>query len=151
MTLYVVADKPTLTAIKPLIKWWCPRSDSTGWFFSDKVRVSKPKKFKGPAKDPNGPVPEQAVIYYRGSSAALLLAEYNNTAQVVDTSPEDSPFPSLADTPFFQCINMTIGESIPLVIGEGAVPLKANAASPMATPPPILSASIALVAVILFL
>lgn len=91
MTLYAIADKPTLDAIEPAIKWMCSRSDFSEWIFAEKVRVSKPKKFRGPAGDPNGPVPEQAVGYYRGSSVALLLAGYNNTGQIVDTSPEDTP------------------------------------------------------------
>ena len=148
MTLYAIADKPTLDAIKLAVQWTCSRSDYSGWVFAEKVRVSKPKKFKGPAEDPNGPVPEQAAVYYRGSSVALLLAGYNNTGQV-ETSPEDTPLPSLTDAPFFQCINMTIGSSIPLVISMGAVPLKTNAASPMATPRPMTPATIALVIVIL--
>ena len=148
MTLYAIADKPTLEAINPAIKWLCSGVGSSGWIFAEKVRISKPKKFKGPAEDPNGPVPEQAVGYYRGSSVALLLSGYNNSAQVIDTSPEDTPLPSLTDTPFFQCINTTIAGYVPLVIGMGAVPFGPNAASPMATPPPIFSASIALVIVI---
>jgi hypothetical protein len=148
MTLYVIADKSTLAAIKSAIMWLCPRSDLSPWVFADKVRVSKPKKLKGPAEDPNGPVPEQAVGYYRGSSVALLLAGYNNSAQVIDTNLEDTPLPSLADTAFFQCINRTIRESVPLVISKGAVPFKANATPPTATPPLVFSTSIALVIVV---
>ncbi|KAF9648311.1 hypothetical protein BDM02DRAFT_2323720 [Thelephora ganbajun] len=140
MTLYAVADEPTLKAIKSAVQWRCSRSGFTGWFAPDKVRVSKQKKFKGPAEDPNGPVPEQAASYYRGSSVALFLVGYNNTAQVIDytfqdhPSLEDTPLPSVADTPFFQCINVTLGESIPLVITMGAVPYQHNAASSVAAP-----------------
>ena len=126
----------------------CSGGGFGGWVFVEKVRISKPKKFKGSAEDPNGPVPEQAGVYYRGSSVALLIAGYNNTAQFIDTSLGDSPFPSLVSTPFFQCINMTIAAYTPLVIGMGAVPLKINAASPMTAPTQVFSASIALIIVI---
>lgn len=139
MSLYVIADKPSLDAVKAAVKWACPRSDFSGWVFAEKVRVTKPKRFLGPARDPKGPAPEQAVGYYRGSSTALLLAGYNNTAQMIDSSLQDlqdTPFPSVANTAFFQCINSTIGESLPLVIGMGAV---ANAASPATIHPPIFS------------
>ena len=135
MSLYVIADKPTLDAVKSAVQWTCPMSDFSGWVFAEKVRVTKPRRFLGPARDPKGPAPEQAVGYYRGSSAVLLLAGYNNTAQIADSNLqdlEDSPLPSVANTVFFQCINATIGQSIPLVIGMGAV---ANAAPPVAVSP----------------
>jgi len=145
MTLYVIADKPTLGVIKLAVEWTCSRSGFNGWIFAEKVRVSKPKKFKGPAEDP---LPERAVDYYRGGSVALLLAGYNNTGQVVDTSPEDTPLPPLTSTPFFQCINTTIGRSIQPVTSMGAVPLKADATLPMVTTPPITLAMVALAIVI---
>ena len=148
MMLYVIGDKPTLDSINSAAKWLCSGGGFGGWVFVEKVRISKPKKFKGSAEDPNGPVPEQAGVYYRGSSVALLIAGYNNTAQFIDTSLGDSPFPSLVSTPFFQCINMTIAAYTPLVIGMGAVPLKINAASPMTAPTQVFSASIALIIVI---
>lgn len=147
MTLYVIADKPTLEAIKSAVQWTCPMSDYSGWVFAEKVRVGKPKRFLGPARDPKGPTPEQAVGYYRGSSAAMLLDGYNNTAQVTDSNLqdlEDTPFPSVANTAFFQCVNATIGDSIPLVIGMGAV---ANATPPVVASPSIFS-TVALVMVI---
>lgn len=148
MSLYVIADKSTLDAVKSAVKWACPRSDFSGWVFAEKVRVTKPKRFLGPYRDPKAPAPEQAVGYYRGSSAALLLAGYNNTAQNIDSSLqdlEDTPFPSVANTAFFQCINSTIGESLPLVIGMGAV---ANAASPATSIHPPICSTVALVMII---
>jgi hypothetical protein len=135
-TLYITADKPTLKVIGPRLRWSCSNSFSV-WGDVDKARVSKPKKFKGPAEDLNGPAPEEAVEYYRGSSVALFLAGYNNTAQVIDYIPHnntnlvDTPLPPVADTQFFQCVNKTLGESIPLVVGWGAAPYQRNAASSM--------------------
>jgi len=152
--LYVISDEQTLKAIKSAIRWRCSRSDSSGWVLADKVRVSKPRNFKGPAEDPNGPFPEQAVGYYRGSSVALSLVGYNNTAQITDytlqdrTSLVDTPLPSVADTAFFRCINTTIGQSTPLVIATGAVPYQTNAASSMAIPPPGFEIFLALVIII---
>ena len=134
MTLYAIADKPTLKAIKPDIQQSCSKSDDSGWVFVDKVQVSKPKKFKGPAEDPDGPAPEQAVAYYRGSSVVLSLKGYNNTAQVTNSSLEDTPLPSVADTPFFRCINETFGGSIPLVVGTDAVPYRNDATSSRTIP-----------------
>ena len=141
MTLQVIADKPTLKEIKSAVRWSCSKDNFNGWIGMDKVRVSGMKKFKGPAEKPKGPVPEQVVVYYRGSSVALSLAGYNNTAQVTGYDPRDSrclvdtPLPSVASTPFFQCINRTLGESIPLVVADiGAGPYQPNAALPMATP-----------------
>lgn len=147
MTLYLIGDKQTLKAVTQQMIWACTRSDYSEWAFADKVRVSKPKKFKGPAEDPNGPVPEQAVVYYRASSAALLLAAYNNTAQVVDIVQEDTPFPSVTNTWFFRCVNTTIGQSIPLVVGMDAVRYRPNGGPSVIAPPPTFAPSVALVMV----
>jgi hypothetical protein len=150
MTLYAIADKPTLKTIKTAVQGSCSKSNSNGWAGTEEVRVSKPKKFKGPAEDPNGPVPEQAVGYYRGSSVVLSLVGYNNTAQATDYSPGllDTPLPSVADTSFFRCINQTFGGSIPLVVATDAVPYKTNAASSMVTSQPGPAVLLALVLVI---
>lgn len=137
MTLYAIGDEQSLKEIEQQIKWKCTTSYYNGWVFADRVRISKPKKFKGPAEDPNGPIPEQAVAYYRASSAALLLVGYNNTAQATDGVHEDSPLPSVANTKFFRCINATIGESLPLVISMDAVQYRPNGASPLTAHPPV--------------
>jgi len=118
------------------------------------VTVSRLRRFKGPAQDPNGPAPEQAVGYYRGSSVVLSLLGYNNTAQSIDYTPQnpiglmDTPLPPAASSLFFHCINETLGKSIPLVVDTDAVPYKANAAPSMATPQPVFATSLTLVLVI---
>ena len=155
MNLYVIADKPTLEAVGPAVLWSCSKNNYNGWIGEDKVRISKPKEFKGPAEDPKGPVPEQAVSYYRGSSVALSLVGYNNTAQVTSytpgnpTSQVDTPFPPVVDSSFFMCVNRTLGESIPLVIGSA--PYQANAASSITTPRSRLVTLLALDLVILLI
>ena len=140
--LFVIADKPTLKYIKRVIRLSYSNRNLTGWpsHGTERVRVSKPIKFKGPAEDPSGPAPEQAVVYYRGSSVVLSLLAYNNTAQLVDYTPQnpssliDTPLPHVASTRFFQCINSTLGESIPLVVSTDTVPYHTNAAPPPTTP-----------------
>ena len=119
------------------------------------MKVSKPRKFEGPANDPNGPVPEQAVSYYRGSSVVLSLVGYNNTAQVADYNPQDhtnlmdTPLPSVASSQFFRCVNQTLSKSIPLVVADvGVLPYQTNAALPIATPQLGLVGLLALVLVI---
>lgn len=74
--------------------------------------------------------PNQAVQYYRGSSFAILLNGYNNTQPNVDgdvsgntTSADYSATPPAittvqgVDTNYFNCINSTTGNNVPLVDG----------------------------------
>lgn len=151
MTLFLIADKPTLKYVKPALIWFCSKPNYNGWLGAEKVRVSRPKRFKGPAEDPNGPAPEQAVSYYRASSVVLSLLGYNNTAQSIDYTPQnstglmDTPLPLVASTEFFWCINDTLGKSIPLVVAPGAVPFQTNAAPPMAILQPAFATSLTLV------
>ncbi|KAI0041888.1 hypothetical protein FA95DRAFT_638769, partial [Auriscalpium vulgare] len=65
-----------------------------------------------------GPLPEQAVQYYRANSVVLLLGGYNNTAalQYVDNMTQiPVPLPPTVDHTLLDCINSTIGEHVPLV------------------------------------
>jgi hypothetical protein len=66
------------------------------------------------------PAPEQAVQYYRGSSAVLTLEGYNNSAVYTsNTSLSASPLPSGADTTLLACLNGTISSDIPLYTQKG--------------------------------
>lgn len=68
--------------------------------------------------DHSSPQPEQAVQYYRASSAALLLQGYNNTAELTDTQNQtDTPLPSNINQAMLSCLNDTIGAAVPLVDG----------------------------------
>lgn len=72
------------------------------------------------------PFPEQVVQWYRASTFALSLDTYNNSAALLasmppsDSSPAppqsaDTPLPAGLNTTFLQCVNATIGASVPLV------------------------------------
>lgn len=72
------------------------------------------------------PLPEQIVQWYRASTFALSLDAYNNSASLLSNMPpsdaapalplsSDTPLPSGLDMAFLQCVNATIGASVPLV------------------------------------
>ncbi|KDQ56804.1 hypothetical protein JAAARDRAFT_194760 [Jaapia argillacea MUCL 33604] len=72
------------------------------------------------------PLPEQITQWYRASSFGLSLDTYNNSASLLSNMPPSNSTPVLppsADTPlppglnqtWLQCINTTIGASLPLV------------------------------------
>ncbi|GLB42473.1 hypothetical protein LshimejAT787_1104880 [Lyophyllum shimeji] len=64
------------------------------------------------------PQPEQTVQYYRGSTVALTLDGYNNTAALSsDDKTPDVPLPSNIDRNLLSCLNQTIGAAVPLVDG----------------------------------
>jgi hypothetical protein len=86
------------------------------------------------------PKPEQVVQWYRGSSFALSLDGYNNSASLRSQMPlnstdlslipalsADTPLPSNVDADFLACLNGTIGRSLPLFdrqhheLSDGAV------------------------------
>ncbi|KAF5356860.1 hypothetical protein D9756_006783 [Leucocoprinus leucothites] len=66
------------------------------------------------------PRPEQVIQYYRASSIALTLDQYNNTATYAPEGTVDSPLPSGLDTTLLTCLNETIGLAAPLIDGEMA-------------------------------
>lgn len=72
------------------------------------------------------PLPEQVIQWYRASTFALSLDIYNNSASLLanmpasDSSPAlplsaDTPLPSGLNTTFLECVNATVGASVPLV------------------------------------
>jgi len=65
------------------------------------------------------PQPEQVVEYYRGSSIALSLDGYNNTAVFAADGTPNVPLPSGIDATLLDCLNQTIGLAAPLI--DGAV------------------------------
>ena len=104
---YFVSDNNTAIAMVPILQQNCSSVLKSG--------VSNaPVPFN--LSDPNSPKPEEAVQYYRSSSAALLLEGYNNTAQLSDdTSIPDTPLPTNIDVSLLYCLNETIGAALPLV------------------------------------
>lgn len=70
--------------------------------------------------------PEQVVQWYRASSFALSMDSYNNSASSLALMPQnndtaalpssaDSPYPADTDLDFLGCLNITIGQSVPLI------------------------------------
>ncbi|KZT54061.1 hypothetical protein CALCODRAFT_457199 [Calocera cornea HHB12733] len=76
------------------------------------------------AKTDGMPQPQQAVQYYRASSFALFLDQYNNTAALPANAPTsnstagkvitDTLLPDGLDMTFLTCINTTIGNAVPM-------------------------------------
>ena len=69
------------------------------------------------------PHPEQVVQYYRASSAALALQNYNNTAIFEEEGAPDIPLPANVDVQLLNCLNATIGTSIPIQADSSALSL----------------------------
>ncbi|KAG6853974.1 hypothetical protein C0991_011836 [Blastosporella zonata] len=75
------------------------------------------------------PLPEQAIQYYRASSAVLTLDGYNNTAVLFPqgSTPSYNPiYPGDTDLELLQCLNTTIGSAIllnqgPQGLSDGAI------------------------------
>jgi len=72
------------------------------------------------------PLPEQVIQWYRASSFALSLDGYNNSAALASNQPAsnsstdytrlpDTPLPEGLNMTFMNCVNYTIGESVPLM------------------------------------
>jgi hypothetical protein len=61
------------------------------------------------------------VEYYRASSVVLTLDGYNDTAALSnDTNAVDTPLPTNIDTTLLDCLNQTIGLSVPLIDAAGS-------------------------------
>ncbi|KAK6974988.1 hypothetical protein R3P38DRAFT_3335295 [Favolaschia claudopus] len=59
---------------------------------------------------------EQVVQYYRASSVALTLDTYNDTAIFLpENSTSQTPLPAGVDQNLLTCLNLTIGQAVPLV------------------------------------
>lgn len=72
------------------------------------------------------PLPEQVIQWYRASTFSLSLDGYNNTAALASNQPAsnsstdfirlpDTPLPQGLNATFLNCVNSTIGESVPLM------------------------------------
>jgi hypothetical protein len=67
------------------------------------------------------PQPEQAVQYYRASSVVLTLDGYNDTGVFGnDTNAVHTPLLTNIDTNLLDCLNQTIGLSVPLIDAANA-------------------------------
>ncbi|TFK82486.1 hypothetical protein K466DRAFT_299230 [Polyporus arcularius HHB13444] len=104
-TFHVLADNSTVVALIATIN-----SNCTSLLNANSSKI--PVAFTGTAKDP---LAEQAVQYYRASSVVLTLDGYNNTAALgEDANAKPVPLPTGIDTALLNCLNSTIGQSVPL-------------------------------------
>ncbi|KAI0041886.1 hypothetical protein FA95DRAFT_1548213 [Auriscalpium vulgare] len=106
--LHVLADNATLISLNKSI-------------------TSKCKQYLGPRtmilqyNGTGGPFPEQVAQYYRGSSVALTVDGYNNTAALIyvnNMTQAPALLPPTIDLTLLNCVNSTIGANVPLVAME---------------------------------
>jgi hypothetical protein len=106
-TFHLLADNSTVTSLIPILDTNCSTHLSAS--SSTTAVTFNPS-------DPNAPQPQQAVQYYRASSVVLTLDGYNDTAALSnDANAPDTPLPPNIDTILLDCLNQTIGLSVPLV------------------------------------
>lgn len=117
-TFRVVADNTTVVSLISSIAANC--SSNLG-----NTTAITPTTYNDSSTGP--PQPEQAIQYYRASSVALTLDDYNNTGALGSDGTPNTPLPSNIDTNFLNCLNDTIGAAVPLV--DGAMGLVADAPS----------------------
>jgi len=106
-TFQFLSDHTTTHSIIHDVIKYCPIGDS--YINYENTAIPYISSF------PTSPKPEQAVQYYRGSTAVLTLDGYNNTIRVNGT--DDIPLPKDVDEGLLNCLNSTIGEAIILVDG----------------------------------
>ncbi|KAH6918314.1 hypothetical protein BKA70DRAFT_1246842, partial [Coprinopsis sp. MPI-PUGE-AT-0042] len=122
-TFRFLTDRDSIDAMKPILVEKC------GNFIQNKDSIAT-ERYNGSTITP--PRPEQVVQYFRGSTAALSLDGYNNTAIFEDEGTPDVSLPANIDSDLLSCLNATIGEAIPLedvVLQsiEGTIPQVGNA------------------------
>lgn len=113
ITYRIVGDNASVTAVYAALVANCSVANSTSALYTFWPNAT------------TYPFPEQAVQYYRASSFALTLDSYNNSAALAANMPasnttaslplsDDSPLPAGLNGTFLECINSTIGGSVPL-------------------------------------
>ncbi|CAE6534365.1 unnamed protein product [Rhizoctonia solani] len=108
---YIVGDADSVSAVMDALVTQCSVVNATGT----------------PVDDNNSTVHvEQAVQYFRASSFMLALTSYNNSASLPSNAPTDNstaapppsadtPLPTGTNTTFLNCLNETIGGSVPIM------------------------------------
>ncbi|KAI0028567.1 hypothetical protein K488DRAFT_58261, partial [Vararia minispora EC-137] len=105
-TFHFMADNATVVAVTSQILTHC------GGDINDNATFA-PLPYTA---NSSTPLPEQAIQYYRSSSAVLSEDGYNNFA-LYASNPNAStpPLPPSTDLVLLSCLNSTIGSTIPLV------------------------------------
>lgn len=109
-TFHLIADSSTIKALIPKLT-----SDCTG---TGKLQtpLSTPTFYTGTSL--SDPQPEQAVLYFRGSTVVLTNDGFNNTAALNDTQPEGNETvykPTDAAAPLYTCLQSSIAKNVPLI------------------------------------
>ncbi|KAL0577776.1 hypothetical protein V5O48_004204 [Marasmius crinis-equi] len=113
-TYHVLADNTTVTSLFNSISTKC--TSSIVVIVSSTNTANNIAILPYNTTSPNATKPENAIQYYRASSVVLTLDEYNNSAVFSnDTNAPDSPLPTNLNMSTLDCLNRTIGESVPLV------------------------------------
>ncbi|KAJ7065816.1 hypothetical protein C8F01DRAFT_1021086, partial [Mycena amicta] len=100
-TFHLIADHSSVAALIPFIAANCSSHLTPASPFNASESLLQP---------------EQAVQYFRASSAVLTLDGYNNTAAFApENSAVDTPLPAGADLVLLDCLNATIAQAVPLV------------------------------------
>ncbi|KAH7099641.1 hypothetical protein BKA62DRAFT_709009 [Auriculariales sp. MPI-PUGE-AT-0066] len=98
---HIISDRDTVGAMVEPLQTACPDINN---------QPLLPIPFDGSSGQPK---PELAIQYYRASSVALTLNNYNNTASFSDDeSLPATPLPSGIDLAFLNCLNTTIGAAV---------------------------------------
>ncbi|KAF9035270.1 hypothetical protein BJ165DRAFT_1355899 [Panaeolus papilionaceus] len=119
--VHIVSDNATVQFLNIAIAFSCPQYSGTPTAIA--INTPVPVTYNK-SSDPleYSPLPEDIIQYYRASSVALILEGYNNTNTVFNTTNTSLTLPPLTLAPnisrdFIDCINHTIGLSVPLVGG----------------------------------
>ncbi|KXN90331.1 hypothetical protein AN958_04364 [Leucoagaricus sp. SymC.cos] len=107
-TFRLLSDNTTITSLIPNI------TSSCSPLLSSPSSIT-PSPYPNDGSSP--PRPEQAIQYYRASSIVLTLDGYNNSLAVFgdNDSIPDAPLPPNTNTGLLNCLNETIGRSVPLI------------------------------------
>ena len=106
-TFHIIADNSTVVSLIGSITASC-----SGKFASNSS--TSPTPYGSAASDPR---PEGAIQYYRASSVVLTLDGYNNSAALsanASANVQPAPLPGNVDRTLLDCLNYTIGESVPM-------------------------------------
>jgi len=102
----VITDNSTAVYLRTTISSSCQNTTS--------LIVSPPFPYNSSVA--GSPKPEQSIQYYRASSVVLTLDGYNDTIVLSSNSTGTPiPLPSGVDIGLLNCVNQTIGFSVPLV------------------------------------
>lgn len=94
---FLVSDKLSADEVGGALKKQCPKT---------RLKIKKPIKFNSTGNIQLGSV----VQYYRGDTVAMILQGFEDAKQL----PGNPQFPPNMDMTTWECLNVTVGQSVPL-------------------------------------